>query len=344
MIIKWLWRLIVFGLCLMAIAGSLAAVAGLAAYVWPSLDVFNHAQLLLLPLTLLGLLVGLAVLRRQPARGFMVSLAATGFLASVAITAPEITAALMAQSAAPTERPVMRLMSFNIFGNNRQLSRVPEPVKAANPDILLIQEYWHNFRPVLDGPLGEMFPYTIHCQGGRRAFIALFSRIPFEIAPGHACVDDIARGERVARISVRMADPDGRTFTVMTTHLDWPYPPARQMLEMAELTQAVGTVPGPFILAGDFNSTPFSLTLRGFSRQNGLERQTVLLPTWPVDFVRSVPFDLPGFLPRDLPPFLPLDHVMTRGGIAVVNVERAPSAGGSDHYPVIVDFYVASED
>jgi endonuclease/exonuclease/phosphatase (EEP) superfamily protein YafD len=41
-----------------------------------------------------------------------------------------------------------------------------------------------------------------------------------------------------------------------------------------------------------------------------------------------------------LPLFLPLDHVMQRQGIRVLDVRLAPGAGGSDHFPVVVDFQV----
>lgn len=335
MILRWLWRLIVFAIVLVSLAASLAAIAGALGYLWPALDLFNHAQLIWLPLTALGLVAGLTAIRRQPVRGLVISVAATGFLSSVAVTAPEFAAAMAPRPSADPAAPTLRLMSFNIYGNNHRLSTVPEPIAAADPDILMIQEYWHNFRPVLDDPLDVMFPYSVRCQGGERAFIALFSKIPFETAPGHACVDDIARGERQARISARLRDEAGNAFTVMTTHLDWPHPAARQRLQMAELSQAVSKVSGPFILAGDFNSTPFSQALRAFTAQNRFVRENRLLPTWPADFLGTAPFDIPLFLA--------LDHVMTRGGITVTDVRLGASPGGSDHYPLIVDFTVVPE-
>lgn len=332
MILKFLWRLIVFGAGALTVLGALGAIAGLLGVVWPALDLFNHVQLVLLPLTFVGLLLGLAVLRRQPLRGIVVSLAATGFLASVTVTAPEFVAAMAPRPAPLADRPVIRLMTFNIYANNRQLNRVIEPVRAAAPDILVVQEYWFDFRPELDGLFASMFPYSVRCQGGRRAFIALFSKTPFATAPGHACTDRPGEGGRVARISVRLTDSGGRAFTVMTTHLDWPYPSERQMLQMAELSQAASAVPGPLVIAGDFNSTPFSQALRTFTRENGLTRETRLLPTWPAEFFHGSPIDPPLFLP--------LDQVMVRGGIRVLDVERGASSGGSDHFPVVVDFSI----
>lgn len=332
MILNWLWRAAVVGFGLLVAAGSVAAIAGVLGLFWPPLDVFNHVQLVLLPLTLIGLLGGLAAVRRQPARGIVVSLAATGFLASVTVTMPEFVAALTAPTPGDPGRPTIRLMSFNIYANNRDLSRVIEPITTADPDILVMQEYWYEFRPRLEGPLGERYPYSVHCQGDRRAFIALFSRLPFTIAPGHACVDDISRGGRVARISVTMTDAEGRPFTIMTTHLDWPLPPARQMLQFAQLSQAVAAVTEPLIFAGDLNSTPFSGSLRAFVEQNALVRHTKLMPTWPAEYLGTGAIDVPRFLP--------LDHVLSRGEVEVARVRLGSSPGGSDHLPVIVDFWL----
>lgn len=332
MILNWLWRAAATGIGLLIAIGALAAIAGVLGLFWAPLDVVNHVQLVLLPLTLVGLVLALAIFRRQPLRGMLIALAATGFLASVTVTMPEFVAALTAPPPVAAPGPTIRLMSFNIYANNRHLDLVTEPVIAADPDILLVQEYWRDFRPRLEGPLGELFPYSVRCQGDRRAFIALFSRLPFTIAPGHDCVDDIAHGGRVARISVTMTDRDGKPFTVMTTHLDWPLPPARQRLQFAQLSQAVAAVSGPLILAGDFNSTPFSGALRGFVAETGLARHTLLMPTWPAGYLGTGAIDVPRFLP--------LDHVLTRGDIEISGVGVGSSAGGSDHLPVIVDFWL----
>jgi len=332
LILKWLWRAAAACIGVVIAAASLAAIAGALGLFWVPLDVFNHVQLVLLALTLIGLVLALAVFRRQPLRGLVISLAATGFLASVTVTMPEFVAAFTAPPPAQPPGATIRLMSFNIDANNRHLSEMMEPVIAADPDILVIQEYWRDFRPRLDGPLDERFPYSVRCQGDRRAFIALFSRLPFTIAPGHECVDDIARGGRVARISVTMTDGDGKPFTVMTTHLDWPLPPTRQRLQFAQLSQAVAAVTGPLIVAGDFNSTPFSGALRAFGAENGLVRHTRLMPTWPAAYLGT------GII--DVPRFLPLDHVLSRGDIEISRVAVGSSPGGSDHLPVIVDFWL----
>ena len=68
----------------------------------------------------------------------------------------------------------------------------------------------------------------------------------------------------------------------MTTHMDWPMPVERQSGQLAALAQVVAGVEGPLVLAGDFNSTPWSYALRGFVDDAGLKRETASLLTYPL--------------------------------------------------------------
>ena len=345
LIFSFIWQLLVIGLVLAALACAFGALAGLLGFVWPVLDIFNHGQLVYLPVIVAGLVLALLALRKQPVRGLFVASLATGLLASVTIATPEFIDTWAKRPEALPDRPVIRLMTYNIYANNRALTRVSEPIDAVDPDILVLQEFWPEFRSDLDPILDARFPYRVRCQGGQRAYIALYSKYPFEAAPGQDCIDSPSRTERTAHIAVRFTEPGPRPFTVMTTHLDWPLPAERKRLQFAALSQDIATIPGPLVIAGDFNSTPFSQFLRNFARDNGLTRETHVLPTYPAsDFPRFLPSEIPLWrnLPIELrvPLFLPLDQVMQRQGIRVLKVELAPSSGGSDHFPVVVDFQV----
>ncbi|MEQ1771079.1 MAG: endonuclease/exonuclease/phosphatase family protein [Devosia sp.] len=140
-----------------------------------------------------------------------------------------------------------------------------------------------------------------------------------------------ARGEqRTAHILARFTLADGRSFSVMTTHLDWPYPIERQQTELAEAEAEVAKVEGPLLLVGDFNSTPWSYAMKGFAAATGLTRETHNLPTYPELFT----------LRRLVPTvsFLPLDQVFQRNIIVHELHRGAPT--GSDHLPVIFSFSV----
>jgi endonuclease/exonuclease/phosphatase (EEP) superfamily protein YafD len=77
------------------------------------------------------------------------------------------------------------------------------------------------------------------------------------------------------------------------------------------------------ILTGDFNSAPWSFTLRRFDRRVGLRRRTRALATWPTRRF-AMPF-----------PFLAIDHVYAGSDWKTVSVRRGPRLG-SDHFPVVV--------
>lgn len=114
--------------------------------------------------------------------------------------------------------------------------------------------------------------------------------------------------------------------------MDWPIPVSRQQEQLNALSAVVDKIEGPMILAGDFNSTPWSYALRDFVAGNNLVRETHNMLTFPM---RWFYFDAW----RDMIPFLPLDHVMTRGGIVVHDIHTGePTA--SDHLPVVTTFSV----
>ena len=80
----------------------------------------------------------------------------------------------------------------------------------------------------------------------------------------------------------------------------------------------------PVIVAGDFNTTPWSPHFRDLLAASGLRNAAQgqgWIATWPWAF---------------WPARIPIDHVLARGPIAVEDLRRGPSIG-SDHYPVIAD-------
>jgi endonuclease/exonuclease/phosphatase (EEP) superfamily protein YafD len=117
-------------------------------------------------------------------------------------------------------------------------------------------------------------------------------------------------------------------FEVVATHFTWPTEPiqAGQSLAMRQVTAALPR--DRMILAGDFNSTPWSYARRADDAAFGLIRRDRALASWPAEDV-----DRRGLVAPF--PFLPIDHVYAGAGWATVSVTRGPRLG-SDHYPIIV--------
>ena len=89
------------------------------------------------------------------------------------------------------------------------------------------------------------------------------------------------------------------------------------------------------VVAGDFNSTPWSFALKRLDGMLPLIRRDRAIATWP-----SAPTEAQG---RKVPlalPVLPIDHIYAGAGWRTLDVRRGPSLG-SDHRPVVVTLQAA---
>lgn len=323
-------KLIRLGLVLGALGVAVLAILALFGFAVPELDLLNHAQIFLLPGTVIGLVV-VAVLLRGRVRGFALIIAVVGVAASANVMLPEFVGSMRQRPAAPASGTIT-MMTHNLFGMNYEMEKVTAAIFAEDPDIIVLQEYFGEQATDLHPALLAKYPFFVRCRGGKRANLGLYSRIPFQQADDGACPNNAYGTTRTAHILASFQTEDGKAFSVMTTHMDWPIPVARQREQLTALSEVVDKIEGPMILAGDFNSTPWSYSLRDFVARNGFVRETMNLFTFPMSWYYFRAW-------RDTTPFLPLDHVMTRGGITVHQI-GAGQPTASDHLPVVFRFSV----
>jgi endonuclease/exonuclease/phosphatase (EEP) superfamily protein YafD len=316
---------------LLILAMVLPAILALFGFVVPYFDLFNHLQLLLIGGTLLSIVVALLLMPR-----LWKLLALLGFAASAWTFVPEYLSSLTPRQPV-SGATTLKLMTHNVFGLNHDMPRVAAVIAAEDPDIVALQEYFPE-QAALGDLLKARYPYAVRCQGGKRANLGLYSKIPFDREMSDADCPANARGtQRTAHIIAGFTLSDGTQFSVMTTHMDWPFPIDRQRDELEAAAAAITATDGPLLVVGDFNSTPWSYAMKGFEAATGLRRETRSLVTYPLLF--TVPNRLVrGGLLTTLP-FLPLDHVFERG-IDVTDLYRA-EATGSDHLPIVFSFSVA---
>ena len=119
-------------------------------------------------------------------------------------------------------------MTHNIFGLNYDMARVAGVIAAENPDIIALQEFFPEQRETLPVLLKANYPYSINCTGGRRANVALYSKLPFEAQTTGACEGSTDPGRLASAASSPPSRLIEQKFSVLTTHLDWPFPIARQ--------------------------------------------------------------------------------------------------------------------
>jgi endonuclease/exonuclease/phosphatase (EEP) superfamily protein YafD len=174
--------------------------------------------------------------------------------------------------------------------------------------------------------LSERYPFT-HGLVWRAGFgLAILSRLPFERAE-ILRIGSVGLPSIIARFNVA-----GHQLTVVGTHPIAPRGPIRlhrRNLQLAQLAKFAQQTPGPLMLLGDLNCSPWSPIFVDLLRVSGLRDSRKgfdLQPTWPAS------------LPEALR--IPIDHCLVSSQVTVHRCAAGPRIG-SDHLPIIVEFSLA---
>ncbi len=196
-------------------------------------------------------------------------------------------------------------------------------VRGSGADlVVLVDARGERWRPVL-AAVGELYPYRAPEDWREGGQVLLFSREPVladtVVQPGAA-----PRPYLVARLATVTGAP-----LVVAVHPTSPSPTEavetrERNFELGRIADAVGGVAGPVVVAGDFNTSPWSPRFRDLLAATGLRdaaRGQGWIGTWPAWF---------------RPALVPIDHVLVKGPVAVADLRRGPFVG-SDHYPLVAD-------
>jgi endonuclease/exonuclease/phosphatase (EEP) superfamily protein YafD len=211
---------------------------------------------------------------------------------------------------------VLTVVTFNAHYANEDAARLAGYVAAENPDLVGIVELGSDMAKGLEAKLTSL-PHRVLFPGTVEG-IGLYSRYPLELVHRRSEADS---PEAWPALIVRVQAPRGP----LTLALMHPAPPLRDLAvehaaQLADFGRRLAATPGPVVVIGDLNSTPWSASYRRFRREAELEAAypTALGPaSWP----SASPVAL-----------LPIDHVLARG-FDVVSGARGPDLG-SDHYPL----------
>jgi len=273
----------------------------------PGWDVLTHAAPLYLAAGFLTLAA--ALLFHDRYRTLALVLAVATLAGAILLMAPEYLRS--AGPRAPADAPgQLKVVQFNAWGGQGGIDRAVAWLGAQHADILIVEESTRSLREAIQAKTGMTLT-------GGRSNVAIFSRQP------------PLSVERPVNDATGPMMLNGATFqtalgpaTVFGVHYPWPTEQDRLRL-VPNLVEVIRAHPAATtILAGDFNSTPWSFARQREDSAFGLIRRTRALFTWPV--VRQVPF-----------PILPIDHVYAGSAWATVSVGHGPRLG-SDHYPVVV--------
>ena len=304
---------------MLGLVGLVAGLACLGGAFSDKLDILTHAAPIWLACGVGALVLG-AAFARDAERRAIIGLALMAIFALGVLMAPELLAALRPPAKSPTTSTV-KLVQFNVWGQNHDPDGGLAWILAQKADIVVLEEGGGATWPIIK-QLRKTYPNSVTCDGKRVCDTWIFSRWP--LAGRRGFYQD---GHALAGAWATVRHPDG-AFTVAGAHYVWPIPAGRQQAQSRLLVALLAPFPrDSLIVAGDFNSTPWSWSLRRQDKALGLERRTRALASWPsgaFSRVVSAPF-----------PVLPIDHVYAGKAWKTVKVERGPALG-SDHRPVVV--------
>ncbi|WP_372786401.1 endonuclease/exonuclease/phosphatase family protein [Phenylobacterium sp.] len=293
------------------VGASLCALAAALAQLgrWnPTWDLFTHFAVVYLAVGVITALMAFIFAGRLRAAVAVAGLAC--IFAAGLLMAPEYLRSTGPRAAAGAG-PAFRVIQFNAWSGRNGEGRLLAWLKVEKPDVLVVEEA--NSR-VLNA-LSSAGWWSVAGRSGVMLFTPrrpLAAIIPEDNPTGPMELNGV--------VVASAAGP----VTVLGVHAPWPSHPTLKrdhdlLLPIVRSYPAATT-----ILAGDFNSTPWSFARQRDDRDLGLIRRTRAVFTWPIAAYR-----------RPLIPVLPIDHVYAGSGWATVKVERGPYLG-SDHFPVAV--------
>ena len=222
----------------------------------------------------------------------------------------------------------IKIMSFNVWTNNRNPEQAIKRILEADPDILTVVEYANDWKRDLQ-ILYAAYPYRKLEPRWHGFGVAIFSKIPL----GDTCVHQITAKETDNPLLVTNVNVGEQTIRLVAVHVVSPTNSMRLGLrnqQLAEVASLLAAEPQPTVVMGDFNCTPSSPFLADFLATTGYRdsRQGFgYQSSWNTNF-----------------PMLriPIDHAFVSDSIHVHD-RYVAQKGGSDHYPIVFEISVAEE-
>jgi endonuclease/exonuclease/phosphatase (EEP) superfamily protein YafD len=226
-------------------------------------------------------------------------------------------AAAAATARAAASPAALTIATANLFFRNSQVARLVPILRAASPDLVVLEE----FTPAAQAELQELraaYPYRVEAPDDTPYGIALLSRC----ALGSARTFPLGT---TRAIEAQVTGPGGR-FTIVGVHLRSPTSresAAERNRELTMLAALRAEIRGPLVVIGDFNTTPFSPFFTDWlaaSKLRDARRGVSYTATWP------------SFLPILR---IPIDHCFVSHQFRLTALWRLEGFG-SDHFPLLV--------
>ncbi|RFB91900.1 endonuclease [Rhizobium leguminosarum bv. trifolii] len=225
------------------------------------------------------------------------------------------------EPAVEESRPALfKLMSFNIENDNfANGADIADMVIASGADVVSILEA----EPLLSQlpRLLKTYPYYIGCGVGMQECDTLvLSKRPL-IEPRIRNLGLLWRN----RLTISAIDFDGQKVNFLAAHLTKPYYDEFHGLEIEDLAEIIPSLPGPLVLAGDFNTSILAPDVQYLMRSQGLGTVSLEPATWPI---AAGAFGIP------------IDHIFSRAPLRLKSVRRIENSFGSNHFGLMAEFAI----
>lgn len=217
----------------------------------------------------------------------------------------------------------LRLVSFNMYRENAQVKEAIDWVIRQKADFVILVEAVPAHSAEI-ARLKAVFPYSYGCSASSFCSTLILSRHPAGDVWHHSRGDPENR-KALSAVTARFS-VGGQDVPVTAVHLDRPWPLGSQEQYLGLLTDAIASVGRRGIMAGDFNSAPWTFAMRRLAEAGELHLASGATGTWPADR-----------LPHPLR--LPLDQVYIGPCMTREAVQHGPELG-SDHLPIVTDIIV----
>ncbi len=247
------------------------------------------------------------------------SVALLAAVPNVIAIAPYLPGLIAAPASTVAANLPVNLVALNLLYTQEDPTGARAFLTRQAADIVVLSEFTPRWRQKL-AVLEQAYPYFALRDRWNQWGIAVYSKYPFED------VEDLDLGDdQSSHLRILLQLPGGRA-EVYAVHLASP-PSQRQAAQRnTQLRRLAARVAAadpaiPKIVAGDFNSTPFSPFFRDLLRDTGLRdgrRPFGLHYTWPA-------------LP--VPVWIAIDHCLVSDNVLVTRAATGPPVG-SDHLPL----------
>lgn len=249
-------------------------------------------------------------------------------------------------SAVADDVPTLRVVSFNVWGDNADLSTIESWLTDQQADLVLTQEtppQWADYDvPALD----SVYPYNaVQASALRYWGNGTWSRYPivstenFDLegdgTPTQSRIVVELEGQQIAVYNVHLYMPSGEmpqiTLPINNAYLNTVlrYDETARNGQITRLIERLKIEPLPYIVAGDFNMSDQSGMYSDLAAVMGdsfREAGIGLGASWPA--VRALG------LPSIIPPLVRIDYIWHSDDFRAVDAAVGPYLG-SDHLPVL---------